>query len=131
MNFAVFLEAPLIIQVHALSAIGALVVGLVQFLGPKGNLPHRMLGYLFVGLMITTASTAIFIRQINDGNFSPIHIFVPLTFIGLFGLVRSAMRRDGSKHRREVSSLMFGALMIPGLFAFIPGRLMWQVAFGG
>lgn len=130
MDLAAFSAAPLIIQIHALSAFAALGVGLVQFLGPKGVLPHRILGMVFVLLMTTVASTAIFIRNLNDGNFSFIHIFVPVTFLGLFGLVRHAMQRNGKGHLHDARGLFFGALMIPGLFAFLPGRLMWQVVFG-
>jgi len=130
-NIAVFFEAPLVIQVHALAAIGAFVVGLIQMLAPKGVLPHRMMGYLFVVLMVTVASTAVFIRHLNNGNFSIIHIFVPLTFFSLFGLVRNAMSGNGHEHGRAAKGLFFAALMIPGLFAFMPGRLMWAVISGG
>ena len=130
MNPSVFFEAPLIIQVHAVAAILSLLIGLLQFLGPKGTLPHRTLGLAFVMAMMVTATTAIFIRQINDGHFSPIHIFVPLTFLGLYGLVRHAMAHRGMRHGKEARGLVIGALLIPGLLAFLPGRLMWWVVFG-
>lgn len=131
MNWHYFAEASWVIQLHVVCATGALLVGSVQLLGPKGTLPHRTLGSLFVVLMVFTASTAIFIRQINDGQFSPIHIFVPMTFLGLWGLVRGAMKGDRQRHRQTVRGLFFGALLIPGLFAFIPGRLMYAVFLGG
>lgn len=130
MNIEVFLAAPLVIQVHALAALAALAIGLVQFFGPKGSLPHRTLGFAFVILMVVAATTAIFIRQLNDGGFSPIHLFVPLTFAGLYGLVRHAMARRGEKHGKNANGLLFGALLIPGVLAFIPGRLMWAVIAG-
>lgn len=130
MNIQAFFEAPMIIQIHALSAFAALGVGAVQFLAPKGTLPHRTMGMVFVLLMSLTASTAIFIRQINDGNFSPIHVFVPLTFFGLIGLTYHAMKGQFRSHRRSVMGLYFGALIIPGVFTFLPGRLMWEVVAG-
>lgn len=130
MDLQVFLAAPLVIQVHAFAALSALVIGVVQFVGPKGSLPHRTLGTAFVLLMVVTATTAIFIRQINDGSFSPIHLFVPLTFAGLYGLVRHARAGRGGKHGKDAKGLLFGALLIPGILAFIPGRLMWAVIAG-
>lgn len=130
MNIDAFIAAPWIIQLHALSALAALAIGLVQWLGPKGHLPHKMLGMIFVCLMAVTAVSAIFIRQINDGGFSWIHIFVPITLIGLTGLVWSVRRGDLARHRKNATSLFFAALMIPGLLAFVPGRLMFTTVFG-
>ncbi len=131
MNFEAFLNAPVHIQVHAVAALSALVVGGIQILGPKGTLPHRTLGIAFVVLMVITATTAIFIRQIFDGWPSPIHLFIPLTFVGLWGLVRTARAGGGADHGKQVRGLFFGALLIPGLVSFAPGRLMWVTFFGG
>ncbi|WP_394693020.1 DUF2306 domain-containing protein [Hyphobacterium sp.] len=130
-DFAAFFRAPLIIQIHAGAALSALLLGAVQLLAPKGTIPHRTLGYVWAGLMFTTAITAIFIREINDGNFSFIHIFVPLTLMGLYGMITHARAMRTDKHRNAVLGLFLGALVVPGLFAFMPGRLMFQMFFGG
>ena len=131
MNFDVFFAAPWHIQLHALSGIGALGLGVVQFAAPKGTIPHRTLGYVWVALMAVTATTAIFIRQINDGGFSFIHIFVPITFYAIVELSIRARRGLTAKHRSTALWLFFGALLIPGALSFIPGRLMWETVFGG
>lgn len=131
LDFAAFASAPLIIQIHVGSATAALGLGLVQLLAPKGTIPHRTLGYVWVGLMLTAAVTAIFIREINQGNFSFIHIFVPLTLVGIVGIIMNARKRRTARHRNDALGLFFGALIVPGLFAFMPGRLMWQLFFGG
>jgi uncharacterized membrane protein len=130
-DFSAFLRAPLTIQVHAGAAIAALVLGAVQLVAPKGTIPHRTLGYVWAILMVTVATTAIFIRQINPGGFSFIHIFVPLTFFGLYGVITHARAMRGDRHRNAVFGLFFGALLVPGLFSFMPGRLMFQMFFGG
>ena len=62
MNIEAFLQAPWHIQLHALSAIAAVALGAVQLVAPKGTIPHRQLGYVWVALMLTVAVTAIFIR---------------------------------------------------------------------
>ena len=100
----------------------------MQLIAPKGTLPHRQLGYVWVGLMLTVAVTAIFIR--HSGSFSWLHIFVPLTVFGVAGLIIQARKGLVSRHRNSVLALYLGALMIPGAFSFMPGRLMWDVVAG-
>lgn len=129
-DFELFFSMPLHIQVHAICAIGALGLGLVQFLAPKGTIPHRALGYVWVVLMGLTAITAIFIREINDGGFSPIHLFIPLTLYAIVELSIRGRRGLTDKHRRTAFGVFLGALILPGLFSFLPGRLMWHVFFG-
>lgn len=130
MNVDAFFAAPWHVQLHAIAAIGALGLGVVQFSAPKGTIPHRTLGYVWVLLMATTAITAIFIRQINDGAFSVVHIFVPITLYGIVELSIRARRGLTGKHRSTALGLFAGALIIPGLISFIPGRLMNEVVFG-
>lgn len=131
LNLTPFLAAGWIVQLHVITAVSALALGIVQLVAPKGTLPHRTLGYGFAILMLTVAITASFIREINPGNFSFIHIFVPLTLLGLFGMIANARQMKTGGHRDAVMGLFFGALIVPGLFAFMPGRLMWQMVFGG
>ncbi len=128
MNIDAFITAPWHIQLHAASAIAAVVLGAVQLVAPKGTSPHRQLGYLWVILMLIVAITAIFIR--SGGGFSWIHIFVPLTIFGVAGLIIQARKGLVAKHRGTVLGLYVGALMIPGAFSFLPGRLMHTVVMG-
>ena len=130
MNIQAFLDAPGVIQAHALAALVAFVIGAALLAAPKGTIPHRTFGVLFLALMVAVALTAMFIREVNDGSFSWIHVFVPLTLLGVvLGYVR-AKQHDRRRHRGNMRGLFFGALLIPGAFAFIPGRLMHAVVFG-
>lgn len=131
MNIDAFLAASPVIQLHAVGAVAALGLGAVQLAGPKGTLPHRTLGTVWAGLMVLTALTAVFIHEINPGGFSPVHLFIPLTLFGLVGLARSIQLRQRQRHRRIVLALYFGALIVPGLFTFLPGRLMHDVFLAG
>lgn len=128
MNLDLFFAAPWYIQLHAGTGIAALGLGAVQLAAPKGTLPHRQLGYVWVGLMLIVATTAIFIR--GGGGFSWLHLFVPLTIAGVAGLIWQARRGKINRHRNDVLMLFFGALLIPGAFSFLPGRLMHQVVMG-
>lgn len=120
-----------LISSHALTAIAAFVLGAVQLAAPKGVLPHRVLGYVWVTLMLWIAGTSFFIFDIRMlGPFSPIHILSILVLFGLFSGVREARRKDVREHRRTMYMLYTGALIIAGFFAFLPGRLMHKILFG-
>lgn len=129
MNIEYFTQASLAIQIHILVAVGAFLLGAYILLRRKGTTAHKMAGRIFGILMIVTATTAIFIRELNDGSFSWIHIFVPITFIGLYQLVSSIRKGNVKAHKRHVLTLYFAALLIPGFFAFMPGRTMWMIFF--
>lgn len=130
MNLDTFFDAPMVIQLHAGAAIGALGLGLAIFTVARGRALHRALGIGCASLLAVTALTAIFIRTSPDGSFSWIHAFVPLTFFGLFGVIMGLAGRNWKRHRNAARGLIFGALLVPGLFTLIPGRLMHAVVFG-
>ena len=129
MNLEYFTQASLAIQIHIIVAIAALVFGIIMFARPKGDRLHKNMGKLFLLFMLMTAGTAIFIREINEGNFSWIHLFVPLTFFTGWQIVHFVRKGDLARHKRAVTGLFFGALLIPGLAAFLPGRTMWMIFF--
>lgn len=120
--------APLI-QVHVLTVFYALLVGPIQFLAPKGTGLHRALGWTWALAMLTTAVTSLFIREINHGAFSPIHIFSVWTLVSLPLAVWFARTGKISSHRSTMIGLYVG-LVIAGLLAIAPGRLIWDMFFG-
>jgi uncharacterized membrane protein len=131
MSLTPLLEASLAIQVHALAAIAALLLGASILFRRKGTPAHRLLGRVWAGLMLVVATSAIFINEIRLlGPFSPIHIFVMMTYAGLFQGVREIRRGDVQAHRATMQSLYFGALVLAGAFTFLPGRRMHAVLFG-
>jgi len=130
MSLDPLLSAPFHIQLHAFAAMGAFVLGILQFSAPKGTIPHRKVGYVWVTLMIVTAVSAFFIRSHPDGAFSWIHILIPITLAGVIGLVFEARRSQTRKHRNSALVLFFAALMLPGIFSFMPGRIMLEVITG-
>jgi hypothetical protein len=81
--------------------------------------------------MLVVATSAIFINEIRLlGPFSPIHIFVVMTYAGLFQGIREIRRGDVRAHRATMQSLYFGALVLAGAFTLLPGRRMHAVLFG-
>lgn len=133
MSLAPLLSAPLVIQLHAFAAMGALVLGMVQFASAKGTLPHRTLGWVWVVLMVTVAVSSFWIhgRQIKLGApWSPIHLLSIFSLIMLPLGIWYAHRHRVNGHRLTMISIFTGGLVIAGLFTFVPGRIMHAVAFG-
>ncbi|MBS8259776.1 DUF2306 domain-containing protein [Roseibium polysiphoniae] len=131
MTIAPLLDAGWLVASHALAALTAFVLGAVQLAAPKGTLPHRTLGYVWVILMLWIAGSSFFIYEIRLwGPFSPIHILSLLALFGLISGVLEARRKDIREHRKTMILLYSGALLIAGFFALMPGRTMHTVLFG-
>jgi uncharacterized membrane protein len=132
MTLAPLLEAAPAIPLHAFAAMSAFVLGLVQFAAPKGTLPHRTIGFIWVGLMLTVAASSFWINQLRVvGPWSPIHLLSIFTLVMIPLAVWKAHSHQVAAHRRIMISLFAGALLIAGLFTLLPGRIMHKVVFGG
>ena len=131
MSVAPLLEAAPAIPLHAFAAMAAFVLGLVQFAAPKGTLPHRTIGWIWVGLMAIVAASSFWIHQIRlVGPFSPIHLLSIFTLVMLPLAVWRAHTHRVADHRRIMIMTFVGALVIAGLFTLVPGRIMHRVIFG-
>jgi uncharacterized membrane protein len=131
MGLAPLLDAAPQIPLHAFAAMAAFGLGLIQFAAPKGTLPHRTIGWIWVVLMAGVAVSSFWIHQIRLlGPFSPIHLLSIFTLVVLPLAVWRAHRHDVRKHQIAMLSLFTGALVIAGLFTLLPGRIMHTVVFG-
>ena len=131
MSLAPLLDAVPPIPVHAFAAMAAFVLGVVQLAAPKGTLPHRTLGWIWVALMAVVAISAFWIHQLRIfGPFSPIHLLSIYVPVMLVVGVLAARRHNVKRHRTTMLWLFAGALIIAGLFTFMPGRVMHAVVFG-
>ncbi len=131
MTLAPLLAAPAVIQVHAFAALGAFALGAVQLAAPKGTIPHRIFGWTWAGLMLAVVLSSFFINTIRLwGPFSPIHLLSMFTLVMLPLAVLRARRHQVDRHRRAMTALFAGALVIAGVFTLLPGRIMHAVVFG-
>jgi uncharacterized membrane protein len=131
MSLTPLLDAAPAIPLHAFAAMGAFVLGLVQFASPKGTLPHRTLGWIWVALMATVAISSFWIHQLRLlGPFSPIHLLSIFTLVMLPLAVWRAHNHQIAAHRWTMVGLFVGALVVAGLFTLLPGRIMHAVVFG-
>ena len=131
MSLAPLLDAAPQIPLHAFAAMAAFVLGLIQFAAPKGTLPHRTIGWIWVALMALVAGSSFWIHQIRLlGPFSPIHLLSIFTLLTVPLGVWKAHRHEIADHRRMMILIFSGALVIAGLFTLLPGRIMYTVVFG-
>lgn len=118
------------VVVHIATVVPAIPLGLYMLVARKGGKRHRLLGRVWLALMVATAIASFFIRHMNDSSFSPIHLLSVLTLVGATRVIATARRGDFQAHRRTVTSLFAGSLIVAGLFTFVPGRLFWLWIFG-
>jgi uncharacterized membrane protein len=132
MSLAPLLAAPIVVQLHAFAALGALLLGLAQFALPKGRLAHRAMGWTWIGLMALVALSSFWITGVaGPGRWSWIHGLSAWTLL-MLPLAWVAVRRGRVRaHGMAMASLFLGALVITGAFTLLPGRIMGAVVFGG
>ena len=131
MSLEPLLSASPAIQVHAFAAMAAFGLGLVQFASPKGTLPHRTIGWIWVVLMLVVSISAFFIHELRIwGPWSPIHLLAIFTLIMLPIAVMRAHRHRVAAHKWIMIGIFVGALVIAGLFTVVPGRIMYNVVAG-
>ena len=108
-----------------------IALGLVQLAAPKGTLPHRTLGWIWVALMLVISASSFLIHGIRLwGPWSPIHLLSIFAPVMLAVGVVAARRHRVRAHKITMMSVFAGALVLAGLFTLVPGRIMHNALFG-
>ena len=128
-DLAPLLASSAMLQAHVIAAVSTFMIGCVLLAGVKGRTMHRALGYVWVASMAVTAISSLFLRDLNPGSFSFIHALSAWTMIILPMGLAAARRRNIAAHRKHMTGMFMGGLVIAGLFSFLPGRLMWHLFF--
>ena len=131
MTLTPLMTAAFPIPFHAVAAMAALGLGVVQMRMKKGTPLHRTLGRVWVALMAGVALSSFLIHEIQlVGLFSPIHLLSIFTLVSLFVAIRQARQGRIAAHRRTMILMFWLALVLTGFFTFMPGRVMYQVVMG-
>jgi uncharacterized membrane protein len=115
------------LAIHLGTVLPALPLGAYVLLRRKGGATHRLLGRVWSGLMVTTAVSSFWLQ--DTGRLSFIHLFSVMTLVSVPLAVFWIRRGNVEGHRRAIVSVYIG-LVVAGLFAFAPGRLLWVWLFG-
>lgn len=117
-----------LVYLHLATVLPAFLIGTWLLLNRKGTPHHRLLGKVYMVLMLTTAVTALFIPALLGprlwNHFGFIHLFSLLTIYTVPTAYLAARRHDVTTHRSSMIWLYIGGLVIAGAFAFGPGRLL-------
>ena len=127
----------LILSLHALPGLLAVILGSIVLLSKKGTKTHKRRGYIWLGLMLLLSLTAIFIKEINPGSYSLIHLLIPWTIFsiifGIYAIKKFKVTKNKvwrNLHQWTMIGLFFGALVIAGAFTLMPGRMLNEIMFG-
>jgi uncharacterized membrane protein len=112
-----------LIATHAFSALTSLLVGGWQlFFSAKGSPPHRLVGRVWVALMLYVSVTSFWIREIRHGQFSLLHILSIATIVSVILGIFDARRGNLRSHVGNMRGSWIG-LCFAGVFALaVPQR---------
>lgn len=119
---------------HLATIIPCIFIGAFIFLAKKGNVLHKVLGRVYMILMLVTGLITLFMpAHVGPqflGHFGWIHLFSLLTLHSVPKAYFAIRRGDVKTHKGSMIGLYVGGILIAGSFTFVPGRFMHQFFFG-
>lgn len=119
---------------HLSLILPAFAIGTLLLLRRKGTTMHRRLGRIYLVLMIATGIVTLFMpAQVGPkvlGHFGFIHAFSVLALYSAPAAFIAIRRGNLRAHRMNMIGLYVGGILIAGLFAFTPGRMLHSWMFG-
>ncbi|MBF2753670.1 MAG: DUF2306 domain-containing protein [Gammaproteobacteria bacterium AqS3] len=114
------------IWIHIAFAVTAVGLGAVNLASAKGTPRHVAIGWVWIALMAFVAIGSFWIRELNDGALSWIHLLSAWTLFSMgAALYHVRIRRNIIQHRNWMVGTMIGA-SIAGALTLIPGRFIPQ-----
>jgi len=116
------------IQLHLITVVPAILLGIANLLMVKGTTLHKRIGVIWVALMLVTSLVSFTIK--SEGTYSWIHILSIITIfnvtLGYIGIKFGNLKL----HIGCISGAFIGSF-IAGIFATIlPGRFVYEWIFG-
>jgi uncharacterized membrane protein len=119
---------------HLATVFPAFLIGAYLLLSQKGTPGHRMLGKIYMSLMLVTAITTLFmsakVGPAFMGHFGFIHLLSFLVIYSVPAAFFAARSGNIVRHRRNMIGVYVGGILVAGAFTFLPGRLLhdWIIA---
>ena len=117
------LWTPLLVS-HVAAALVSVGLGVVQLVRRKGDLRHRVLGRVWVALMLWTAVSSFWIRHLRDGGFSWLHVLSVVTLVTVTLGVVAVRRGDLRGHRGNMTGSWVGSAVAMVFAVAVPGRML-------
>ena len=96
------------IGLHLSAAVAALLHGILVLVQAKGTYRHKLMGRFWVVLMFTVAITSLWIRDLNEGALSGIHLLTALTVLSLILGIRAIGKGYVEAHKRFMNGKFAG-----------------------
>ena len=119
---------------HLATVVPAFAIGAFQLFRRKGTPSHKVLGRIYMVLMLATGLITLAMpahvgpRFLNHFGF--IHVFSLLAIVNVPMAYIAARRGNIRAHRGAMLGLFLGGILIAGAFAFSPGRMLHAWLFG-
>jgi uncharacterized membrane protein len=132
MTFDVLIAAGPVITLHVVAATLAVLLGPMALYRRSRDIWHRVAGVAWVMCMLVVATSSLFIHEARQvGAFSIIHGLAVLTLVGLCQGMWALHCGNVRLHGRIMRLLYLQALILAGIFTFLPGRRMSAMIFPG
>ncbi|MGL3827190.1 DUF2306 domain-containing protein [Candidatus Pelagibacter communis] len=106
---------------HLLLAILAVGFGFKNLLSKKGGLTHKIIGWIWVTLMMYVAISSFWIKELNNGLYSWIHLLSIWVIISLTLSIYFIRKKKVLLHKIFMVGNFIG-LTLAGIFTILPGR---------
>ncbi len=120
-------QAPFAILLHLAADLVAVLIGGIVLFRRKGTHTHRMLGRVWVALMLLVAFGSFFIQA--RGHFSWIHIMSVAIIVSLLSAIYAIRHNNVRRHKINML-IAYTSLCIAGLFTLLPYRMLGKLVFG-
>ena len=118
---------------HLATIIPAFLLGTYLLINHKGTPKHKLLGKLYMLLMLFTAIVTLFMSaEVGPTIFNHlgfIHLFSFLVLYSVPSAYFAAKNNNIKKHRDNMIGLYVGGILIAGAFTLAPGRLIHSWLF--
>jgi len=123
----------LLAKLHLITILPAFLLGTFLLIRRKGTPNHRLLGKIYMVLMLITAVITLLMpaavgpRVFNHFGF--IHLLSILVFYSVPTAYISIKNNDIQRHRSAMTGLYVGGILVAGALAFMPGRMLHDWLF--
>lgn len=123
-----------LMYLHLATILPAFVLGTVSFILKKGTNTHKVIGRIYMLLMLFTAFVTLFMPAYVGptlfNHFGWIHSFSLLTIYTVPTAYIAIKKGNVHAHKGKMIGLYIGAILVAGAFTFMPGRYMHHLFFG-
>lgn len=132
MKFELIQQASLPIKIHLFVALLAIVIGGYQLFSVKGTKIHRILGTVWIVMMLIISISSFWIKGLYNlfWGFSPIHLLSVFVITQMAAGFYYAKTHQIVKHGKTMAGTYFYGLILADIFTLTPGRLLFKVFFG-